>query len=215
MYNSTQLSLKSFIFGLFSGLLLIFFGNDKSKNSNKVIGLFSIFISFMQLIEYFLWKDINCKNGLNMICFKLGPLFNHLQPIILFLLCSLFIESSNILPPEIIIFSIIIYIIYVINKYNDYISNNLKQCIPANEIGHLNWPWKYEFNYTSYFIIMFIVLLNYYKNKNIMVARFISYLLLFISTTKFNKNIDKLWYFMIPGVPLINLFLQKILNIDN
>jgi len=61
MCYSKQLSIKSFLFGIFCGLSLIIFGNKESSETNKVIGLFFIFTSFMQLIDYILWKDINCK----------------------------------------------------------------------------------------------------------------------------------------------------------
>ena len=215
MCFSKELSIKSFIFGLISGLLLIFFGNDKSKNTNKAIGIFFIFVSFMQLIEYFIWEDIDCKNGLNKFSFGLGPMLNHLQPIIFFLLCSVFIESSNLFPQEFIIFLIIIYVIYIINKYYDYIINNPNKCVYTNKEGHLDWPWKYNFNYIYFILIELIIFSNYYKNKNLMISFLISYLLLFLSNHKFNKNSGELWCFMVTGIPLINLFLQKILNIDN
>lgn len=215
MCYTKEISIQSFFFGLLCGLSLIKFGNKESSKTNKVIGLFYIFVSFMQLIEYFLWKDINCKTGLNKIGFTLGPIFNHLQPIILFILCMIFIKSSNIIPKTFFIFLIILYLIYIIKKYIDYILNNSDQCVQPNETGHLEWIWKYNFNYIFYFLINLLVLINYYKNKNITITLIISYILLFISINKFNKNIGELWCFMVTGIPLIHLFLQKVLKINN
>jgi hypothetical protein len=215
MCYSKQLSIKSFLFGLFCGLILIIYGNKESSEINKVIGLFFIFSSFIQLIEYFLWKDINCKTGLNKLGFILGPIFNHLQPVILFILCSIFIKSSNIIPIEIVISIIILYIIYFIKKYNDYILDNPIQCVKTNETGHLNWPWKKDFNYVFYLLINLLVFINYYKYKNLTITSIFVHILLVISINKFNKNAGELWCYMSTGTPLLALFLQKILNINN
>lgn len=215
MCFSKQLSIKSFLFGLFCGLSLIIFGNKESSKTNKAIGLFFIFVSFMQLIEYFIWKDINIETGFNRLGFILGPIFNHLQPIILFILCTIFIKSSNLIPKKIMIFFIILYFIYIVKKYYDYILDNPNQFIQTNETGHLDWPWKYNFNYTFYFIINLIIIINFYKNKNVFAILIFVNILLFISNNKFKKNIGELWCFMVIGSPLVALFLQKILKINN
>lgn len=215
MCYSKQLSIKSFLFGIICCLSLIIFGNKESSETNKVIGLFFIFTSFMQLIDYILWKDINCKTGLNKLGFIIGPIFNHLQPIVLFILCTIFLKSSNIIPMEIFIFIVILYLIYVIKKYYQYILDNPIQCVQTNETGHLNWIWKNNFNYIFYFLIYFLVFINYYKNKNLTILLLFVHLLLIISINKFNKNIGELWCFMSTGTPLLALFLQKILNVNN
>ena len=56
---------------------------------------------------------------------------------------------------------------------------------------------------------------NFYTNTNLIVSFGISYLLLLVSIFKFNKNIGEFWCLMVTGVPLINLFLQNILKINN
>ena len=42
-----------------------------------------------------------------------------------------------------------------------------------------------------------------------------SYLLLFISILEFKQNIGELWCLMVTGVPFVNLFIQKVFNINN
>ena len=215
MCFSKELSMKSFIFGLLSSLLLIIFGNKESENTNIVIGLFFIFVSLMQLIEYLIWKDLNCNKGLNNISFILGPILNHIQPIVLFVLCNIYIKSNNIIPIKLIYLLIIIYLIYVIDKFYNYIKDNKNKCIQINNSGHLDWTWKYNFNYIFYFIIEIIILINYTNNFNINISFILGYILLFISIFKFNKNIGELWCFMVSGIPLINLIVQKSFNINN
>ena len=100
MCYSKDLSLTSFIFGITSSISLIYLGNDKSSNTNKMIGYYFLFVTFMQLIEYLIWTDINCTSGLNNFSSIVGPLFNHLQPVVLLILATIFLDSANIIPPE-------------------------------------------------------------------------------------------------------------------
>ena len=216
MCYSKDLSLSSFIFGIFSSLSLIFLGNKKSSNTNKTIGYWFLFVTFMQLIEYYIWTDLECKNGLNNFASIIGPIFNHLQPVVLLILATIFLDSTNIIPTNIIVPINILYVIYVGYKYCTYISNPSNHCIQINEYNHLDWTWKKDFNYTFYFIINFINVANYYNNINLILTTIIiNYLLLFISIFKFNHNIGEFWCLMVTGLPLINLFIQKVFNVNN
>lgn len=215
MCYSKSLSLLSFLFGTFSSLLLIKFGNDESSSTNKVLGLFYIFVSFMQFIEYLLWSDLKCNNGKNKLASLLGPLFNHFQPVVLLVLCSYYLDSQNIIPKNILITVNLLYIIYTIYKYIKYIKNKNNLCTQLNDVKHLDWKWKYDFNYKIYIFLNFFNLVNFYTNKNLSSSVIVSYLLLFISYFKFNKNIGEFWCLMVTGVPLFNLLIQKFMNINN
>lgn len=215
MCYSKKLSLSSFIFGIFSSLMLIQFGNKESYKTNVAIGLFFIFLSIMQLIEYFIWNDIECKNGLNKLGSYLGPLFNHLQPVVLLIIASIYLKSFNIISINIIIFLNILYITYVLYQYYVYICDVKNICIGVNNKNHLDWKWKYNFKYLFYFAISLINIINFYKNNNLIITILVSYLLLFISYFKFHTNIGELWCLMISGVPLVNLFIQKVFHINN
>ena len=65
MCYSRDLSLSSLLFGIFSSFTLIYLGNKESSSTNKAIGYYFLFVSFMQLVEYFIWIDIDCDNGFN------------------------------------------------------------------------------------------------------------------------------------------------------
>ena len=95
MCYSKDLSLLSYIFGISTSLSLILFGNN--IQINLVIGLFYIFVSQMQLIEFFAWSDLLCKNGLNKLSTILGPILNNSQPVILFILTIIYLKSENII----------------------------------------------------------------------------------------------------------------------
>ena len=215
MCYSKDLSLASLTFGIIASLSLIYFGNKKSLLTNKVIGFFYLFVSLMQLIEYFLWIDIECINGFNKIGALLGPILNHLQPIVILLLATFYLKPVIVIHPNIVIFANILYLFYIGYKYYKYVINPSNFCIKTNSCGHLDWTWKNDFNYNFYFAIMFINIANFYTNINLMVSIGISYLLLIFSIFNFNKNIGEFWCLIVTGVPFINLFMENILNINN
>lgn len=195
--------------------MLINFGNSLSADTNKAIGYFFLFVTLMQLVEYFLWIDINCSNGFNKVGSLIGPILNHLQPVVLLVIAIIFLEPANLISQNIVIPVNIIYLIYCGYKYIKYVSNESNLCVRTNECDHLNWTWKNDFNYLFYFAISFINVANFYTNVNLMVSFGISYLLLIVSIFGFNKNIGEFWCLMVTGVPLINLYMQNVLNINN
>jgi hypothetical protein len=210
MCYSKELSLKSFLVGLITSILLIHFGNKDKQKSNLFIGLFFIFVSLMQLVEYSLWNDINCNTGENTFVSKLAPVLNHMQPIIFILLASYLLSSKNIIRNNVVLLLNIIYIVYCIYKYYNYILTKESNCTGTNSDNHLDWPWKYDFNYTYYHLILFINLINYTNNIDVIVSMIISYALLMLSIFKFNKNIGEFWCMMVTAVPLI-IFIKQII----
>lgn len=212
---SKDLSLSSLMFGISASLALIYLGNKQSSNTNKAIGYFFLFVTLMQLVEYFLWIDIDCTNGFNKIGSLLGPILNHLQPVVLLILASLYLEPTNLISPYIVVPSNILYLIYVGVEYYKYIQKESNLCVGINSCDHLDWTWKKDFNYVFYFLISFINVANFYSNTNLMVSFGISYLLLIVSIFNFNKNIGEFWCLMVTGIPWINLILQNGFGINN
>jgi hypothetical protein len=209
MCFSKNLSFMSFSFGIFSSIMLILFGNSKSYNVNLSIGLFFIYVTLMQLVDYLIWSDIKCENGLNKIGALIGPLLNHFQPVILLILANIYIKSNNIISNKILYSINIIYIIYIFYIYFGIYMKN-KMCIGLNHMNHINWTWKYSFNYYFYYIVLFINIINYLNNKNILIVITISMIFNIISYYKFNYNIGEFWCLLVTSVPLILLFIQKI-----
>lgn len=215
MCYSADLSLASLSFGIFASLMLINFGSKQSIQTNKAIGYFFLFVSLMQLVEYFLWIDIDCVNGFNKAGSLLGPILNHLQPVVLLIIASTLLEPNNLISPSIVIPANILYLIYCGYQYVKYVSDESNFCVKTNDREHLDWTWKKNFNYLFYFAISFINIANFYTNTNLMVSFGISYILLIVSIFGFNKNVGEFWCLMVTGVPLINLLMENILGINN
>lgn len=215
MCYSKDLSLSSLSFGIIASLMLLNFGNPQSANTNKAIGYFFLFVTLMQLVEYFLWIDIDCSNGFNKLGSLLGPILNHLQPVVLLIVATIFLNPSNLISQSIVIPANVLYLIYSGYQYVKYLSTQTNLCVKTNECDHLDWTWKKDFNYIFYFAISFINVANFYTNVNLMVSFGISYLLLIVSIFGFNKNVGEFWCLMVTGVPFINLFMENVLGINN
>ena len=166
MCYSKKLSLISFLFGVIASFSLGYFGKKESYQTNKMIALFFLFVSLMQLVEYFLWSDVNCSNGLNKFGAILGPILNHLQPIIMLVFATYYLKSTNVISNSSLVHINTIYLVYVLYKYYIYISNKDNLCIKTNKCNHLDWTWKKDFNYIFYFVISFINVANFYNNTN-------------------------------------------------
>ena len=215
MCYSKELSKTSFIFSIVSGLALIKLGNKKSLNTNKAIGFFFMFVSLMQLIEYFIWKDLDCNKGMNRLASIFGPILNHLQPIVMLGIFNYFTESNGTISKEILLGTNSLYLIYVFNKYKQFLENKNNLCVGLNNENHINWTWKQDFNYGIYIFMSFFNSVNYFHNKNYLLNFILSYTLLAISMLNFKQNIGEFWCLLVTGLPLFNIGLQKIFCIDN
>jgi hypothetical protein len=71
-----KVSMNTFLFSMFAASLAL-----KNGVVTTPDGLFYIFFSSMQLVEYFLWKNLDNKKG-NEFWSKVGLLFIALQPVV-------------------------------------------------------------------------------------------------------------------------------------
>jgi hypothetical protein len=62
------------------------YGNIKYKKDNFGFGIFFIFISLIQFMDFLFWIDLQNKLGINYIVTLLGPLLNVGQPLILYVI---------------------------------------------------------------------------------------------------------------------------------
>jgi len=94
MCFNAKVSLFTFVLGTLFSILLI---NQKNTNyilENKVTGIFLIFISLIQLIEFLFWIDINNIYGINKAVTIIAPIFNVCQPIILYLIKYVYYKQN-------------------------------------------------------------------------------------------------------------------------
>lgn len=128
---NSEVSLNTFVFSLFT-LCLVYYNNEYTRYKipifdNKWLYIFLILTFTMQLIEFFIWK--NLKNNYNQFFTKCAFILIYLQPVAsLMLLSNLTIRNSLLIP----------YIIFGIPYLTNVVSSN-KINTTVSKTGHLVW----------------------------------------------------------------------------
>lgn len=194
MCVSKNASIITFTIGIISSILLYYFGNKKYNNENKIYSLFLFYVILMQLFDYIFWIDQDNKKNLNYIFSYIAPLFNYFQPTILYILKLWInkIEIKTYYDKSILILNIL-YVIISIFCYKNYIND--KPVLTIKKGDHLKWKWTKHIS-ELYFIVFLINI--FYKSiiyYSIMAA-FIVFGGLFISSKYTNNFIGEIWCFI-------------------
>ncbi len=193
------------------------YGNPIYRTENKATGLFLIFISLIQFMDFLFWIDIDNKIGINKLTTIAGPILNVCQPTIVYLI-KLFYYKPNILSLQNYNLPVallnIAYFIYFITVYVRFLLND--KLVTSAQDGHLKWPWlKYTNPYP--YLVLFAINIFYLFNFTYGVVLFsLVYFFLYISRKYFKYSAGELWCFFEAFVPLIMFFLSfYIHNLDN
>lgn len=199
-------SLLTFILGSIFSIILINYGNPKYKLENTVFGIFFIFISAIQFMDFLFWIDLKNQIGLNKIMSVIGPLLNVGQPTILFIIKNLFFKPDFNYFNLFILFLNIIYFCILIKNYIAYIIHD--KLITTTKYEHLNWPWLNYFN-PHYYLFLFGINMFYLTNfKYSLFVFLITYFFLFLSVNYFNKSIEEIWCFFGAFIPIVILLIS-------
>ena len=96
MCISAYASANSFLVNLISAICLIFYGNSNLKIYNLIFGLFAIYTSLMQVVDFGIWTDLSCKIGTNRIASLLGPTLVYLQPAMIFVIAYFVFNKTTL-----------------------------------------------------------------------------------------------------------------------
>jgi len=158
-----DISINTFIFACLA-LLFIFFTNTFTKYKTKtfddhLVYLFFLEVAAMQLIEFFLWRNLKNKS-LNKLFSQIASVVVLIQPLTLMLM----------IPNIIIKFVIILlYLIFVIAYYvYRGIYNPIIFHTSIGTNGHLSWEWMnykgYENIFSFIYLLFFVTSLLFIKN---------------------------------------------------
>jgi len=209
MCISKNVSIIAFTIGIIGSLLLYHFGNKKYTKENKIYSLFLFYVIFMQLFDYIFWVDQDNSKNLNYLFSYIAPIFNYSQPTILYLL-KLYINNIkiNTYYDKLILLLNIFYVIISIFCFKNYIND--KPVLTVKKDSHLNWKWT---NHISiFYFILFIINIFYNSviNYSIMAA-FLIFFSLFISSKYTNNFIGEIWCFIASIGPLFFLIASYLL----
>jgi hypothetical protein len=207
MCYTKQASITAFLVGIISSVSLIVFGNEANRLENLGIGILFFIVSFMQLFDYMIWSDLDCKKDYNRIAGIIGPIFNALQPTILYIY-MLYTNNSNKNIASVIN---IIYLIYVVYIYNQHLKGDICSKV---EDGRVRWSWYKSWNKLGYnqiyLIIALINILLLVRSKYMIIAVVISFIFLGISKINYKYHVGEFWCYFVNSIPLIILGLQKL-----
>jgi hypothetical protein len=202
-----KVSLFTFLIGTIFSILLIVYGNAKYKLENKTSGIFFIFISLIQFMDFLFWIDLKNKYGINKITTILGPILNVCQPTIMYIIKYLYYKPDvftfqNYNLPVLVLN--ILYLIYFIKTYIQFLTK--EKLITSTKNGHLSWPWL-KYSNPQFYLILFAINMFYLFNfKYALVLFVITYFFLFISAKYFNYSTGELWCFFGSFIPLLMFF---------
>jgi len=207
MCFSASVSLGTFFLGLIFSLILIFYGNPKYKKENIVFGILLIFISSVQLMEYFIWSDINNKYGINHLMTLLCPLLIVCQPIILYIIKIIYFKPNLFDSYNFKLF--FLNIIYLSIFFYNYVKYLNKDLITTVKKGHLSWPLNNLMNPLFYLILLAINMFYLTDLKYSMFLFIVTYLFSILSYIYFGYHIAEMWCFFGSSIPLILFIITK------
>ena len=208
MCYSSEASIGAFIFSLILSYLLF----KRNKNNDRSIAILIFGLSFMQIAEFFMHLDPDCKSGYNKYASYLGMLtLLVIQP--LFSILSNYNTQKKIFTKEIIL-QIILCIFYIFYMVKYFWPKSSDWCSKKNCIGDckLTWNWwKINNDYIVQLLYMLIVLIiPIYVMYKLKYKAFIwlLYILLSVIFIYTNKYFNTLWCFWAPmGAFLLQYFL--------
>ena len=191
-----NVSLNTFLFSSFV-LALIIYNNSFTKYkiqelNNKWVYFFIASFVFMQLIEFFIWRNIN-NNFYNNIFSNLATLLLIIQPIL-----SIMILTNVKLRNVLLIFYLSLAVPYSIYKFSN---SNIHSVI--SESGHLRW----KFFDTSPIIWMgwlFFFLFSFVYEKN-WIGLFFGLITLIIAFLNYTKD-HTMWSMWCWGVNSVMIY---------
>ena len=133
MCYSVSSSFGTFFFVVFICCILWIRGSKVQKSLSIMLG----FIALMQVVEGFLWLNIECNNINRFITYFI-PLLLFIQPIVI--IGTLYSFNSGLLSPS---FYKILFGISLLSLplYIDWFKDGIGKCTVVGNNGHLIWPF--------------------------------------------------------------------------
>ena len=202
MCFSEQMSLIAFSVGMVGSILVYSLG----KIYDKIVGLFLGFVSCMQLVDFFLWRNQTC-NRTNYITSIVGIILNHLQPIMLGIIILCVNTELSYQDVKTILWMLLIYLCFMVPYTWQCMVKT--QCTLKNNDNHMDWKWNFM-NYwvLVYFVFLMTLFLLYYWFVPVY-GTFFAYVTLYtflLSVIFYNKEMGNMWCFFTIFLPILYYF---------
>ena len=213
MCISAEASRNMFLGGLVSSVLIMKFGLKKLEKYNLFLVITFLYVILMQIIDYLIWTDLDCKNGRNKLAGIAGSFLNYSQPLIVLLIGYLVLSKR--INKKIVVLNVVYSILFLIFLYKFYTKG--KYCSKVDpETGNIIWNWTKDkfmiIMIIAYIVTLFTNLLSFSDNKYMILVNgfIIGYLLLVVFNIKNYNSIGNLWCFITPTIILLFLIFQHL-----
>jgi hypothetical protein len=211
-------SLNAYIINLISSFLLFF---NTSDTDFKIISMFFLFVGQMQMFDYLFWTNKEC-NKTNKYVTRTAIIFNHLQPVILFLLLNFYEYQQNPLA----LISIILYSVFAIQytikiwpDENCQVSDSVCCSLPHNPDDKdqvINWQWNHQPSNRIVYALFLIYLtfggLSFKNNKLLFVLLNLGSFFISTKIPKLNQSVGRIWCYMASLMPGFLLVYDKMIK---
>jgi hypothetical protein len=202
MCFSAKASLGAFLIGLVGSILLI--ASRNGGRTNISFGVFFIFISLIQLMDFAIWSDLSNKIGLNRAATMIGPLLNVGQPLIMYLIKIIVFQHYQL---DFVSILNVGYSAYLAKIY--YLFVKAGHLTTKVEQGHLKWGWLKYADPIAY-LIMFVINAMYLTDFRFsLVVTIITGFFLFLSKSYFAYHVGEIWCYFGAFIPLLVYLLER------
>lgn len=164
---NAKVSLDTFVFSFIIFILAYFNGFEP-----KLLFLYFFFI-LMQLIEFFLWKNINDK------------WWNHFFSLIAFILLIIHPLGFTLIISNTFVrkWFFVLYVVFLsLILYTHIVENkNIKYSVSVAKNGHLSWNWTKYYIFAYQIYLFFFIALLFEKEYIAFIIIFITYLYSFFN----------------------------------
>jgi hypothetical protein len=202
MCFSEQMSIIAFSVGMIGSILVVSLG----EIHDKIWGYWFLFLSLMQLIDFFLWRNQTCDNN-NYIISILGIILNHLQPIVIGILILLINTNLSYQDVRSILYLLLVYICTIVPYTWQCIAKT--QCTLKNHNNHMDWKWNSMYAAIFvYFVYLMTCFLLFYWFVPVygMFFAFVTLFTFIISYIFYNSEVGNMWCFFTMFLPILYYF---------
>ena len=204
-----DVSINTFVFSLFA-LIFIFFSNTFTKYKvkefeNPIMYVFLLEVVIMQLIEFFLWRNLKNKS-INNLLSKVASFFVTIQPVTIMLM----IPNLTVRYIYLFTYSIFVILYFVYKELFSPIHFNTS----VGKNGHLSWEWMNFKGYENifYFIYLLFYVLALLSINNLIGSFIIFFLILSLFIYLKNKTFSSMWCWLSNFILLYFIIVILIIN---
>lgn len=213
MCYTLKTSIFTFIINIIFCISLYLYA--KNNQQLKVVSLFFLYVGVMQFWDMIFWI-YKPDTKINKYATKMAMLWNHFEPIVLYLLIVFIMKKNDAISTTTFITYSILMLIYSIANWNKIQSTGVYY---RNEIKNsLFWEWNYMPG-SIYFYSIFLLTLLILTYKNMTgwirdISLFFIVFTFFFSLYKYqiDKSVGRFWCYFAAYGPIFFIFLNFIIN---